>query len=627
MSPHGAYPVTFPRQLAATTVRRAQFAACWERTARVREISLAEILRLALPADTVVAAGADNLHQLVHWARVAGTRPLAAGSLEEGELVIFAVLPPATAGEGAQRLVNLLTDMRVAGMLIVQEPPPSLLQAAEAADLPLLVAPPSTRVADIERAIVALIVDSRAQLRQRVDETYQRLTRIALEDRGLGALVQALADTMEKLVVIQDEYGAVQEAAAPAQTRAEAPLPPLEGIVTELTGRTRELPWPRREELRAHTPSPTVLPLADSGLSRVIVPIVLKRTMAGFLTAVGPAATVDELDVLTLGPAAVVCALEIAKQRAVSETEYRLQAEVLDAALAGRFASESELVARANALGYELAGRHVALVFAVDGDAAASAATLEVTRPRLRDTVRRVIDERGGAALLRQQGERMVAFVPALGDDAEPAAYESLRRAVSHGLDGVDMSLGVGRPYAGVNGLAASYREAEEALAIGQSLLGGGRTSYFGDLGIRRLLFPLRDSPELRAFYDEYLGALESYDERHGTELIRTLEGFFAHHGNHVRAAEALHLHRNTLLYRLARIQSIAGLDLDDAEVRLAVQVALRLRPASSSSRRSVALVEPPIAQPAASVAEGGVAARTGAPRLRALRGREDEAQ
>jgi hypothetical protein len=93
------------------------------------------------------------------------------------------------------------------------------------------------------------------------------------------------------------------------------------------------------------------------------------------------------------------------------------------------------------------------------------------------------------------------------------------------------------------------------------------------------LLFPLRDSPELHAFYAEYLGALESYDARHGTELIRTLEGFFAHHGNHVRAADALHLHRNTLLYRLARIQSISGLDLDDAEVRLAVQVALRLRP------------------------------------------------
>jgi purine catabolism regulator len=134
-----------------------------------------------------------------------------------------------------------------------------------------------------------------------------------------------------------------------------------------------------------------------------------------------------------------------------------------------------------------------------------------------------------------------------------------------------------------VGGLATGYHEAEEALLIGQELAGGNCTIYFGDLGIRRLLFPLRDSPELRAFYDEFLGALEAYDERHGTELIRTLEGFFAHHGNHVRAADALHLHRNTLLYRLARIQTIAGLDLDDPEVRLAVQVCLRMRPLAGS--------------------------------------------
>ena len=154
-------------------------------------------------------------------------------------------------------------------------------------------------------------------------------------------------------------------------------------------------------------------------------------------------------------------------------------------------------------------------------------------------------------------------------------------------------------PYAGVTGLATGYREAEEALLIGQELLGGDRTTYFGDLGIRRLLFPLRDSPELRAFYAEYLGALESYDERHGTELIRTLEGFFTHHGNHVRAAEALHLHRNTLLYRLARLQAISGLDLDDAEVRLAAQVALRLRPLAAARRPggavdALAAAEPP---------------------------------
>jgi purine catabolism regulator len=205
--------------------------------------------------------------------------------------------------------------------------------------------------------------------------------------------------------------------------------------------------------------------------------------------------------------------------------------------------------------------------------------------------MRRALEAHPRPALVRQHEDHVAVFVPLGGAEMARVRSEAdaLRREAIAGFPNTAVSVGIGRPYAGVAGLNTSYHEAAEALLIGQALLGGGCATYFGDLGIRRLLFPLRDSPELREFYEEFLGALDSYDERHGTELIRTLEGFFAHHGNHVRAAEALHLHRNTLLYRLARIQSIGDIDLDDPEVRLAVQVALRLRPVSTARRPSLA--------------------------------------
>src|SRR5262249_15224526 len=153
-------------------------------------------------------------------------------------------------------------------------------------------------------------------------------------------------------------------------------------------------------------------------------------------------------------------------------------------------------------------------------------------RPRLLDTLRRVLEAQGRTALVRQQDERIAVFLPSGGLDASALGRlsESLRVAAASAFDDTTVSLGIGRPYPDVAGLSTGYGEAEEALEIGQMLLGGNRSTYFGDLGIRRLLFPLRDSPELRAFYDEFLGALDGYDERHGTELIRTLEGFFAHH-------------------------------------------------------------------------------------------------
>jgi purine catabolism regulator len=60
---------------------------------------------------------------------------------------------------------------------------------------------------------------------------------------------------------------------------------------------------------------------------------------------------------------------------------------------------------------------------------------------------------------------------------------------------------------------------------------------------------------------------------------VPTLEAFFAHHGNVSQAAESLYLHRNSLLYRLERIGEISGLDLDDADDRFSLQLALKLRP------------------------------------------------
>ena len=86
------------------------------------------------------------------------------------------------------------------------------------------------------------------------------------------------------------------------------------------------------------------------------------------------------------------------------------------------------------------------------------------------------------------------------------------------------------------------------------------------------------DTDALEGFRDEYLGPIEEYDARHAAELIETLEGFFTCNGNHAKAAEMLHLHRNTLLYRLERIEALTGRDLADAETRLSLQLALKIR-------------------------------------------------
>lgn len=88
----------------------------------------------------------------------------------------------------------------------------------------------------------------------------------------------------------------------------------------------------------------------------------------------------------------------------------------------------------------------------------------------------------------------------------------------------------------------------------------------------------LRANPEKAAYYKTLLASLHRYDQEHHGDLIKTLDAYLRHGGNSTRTANALYIHRNSLRYRLARIQALTGLDHDDPDMRLALQVALLIR-------------------------------------------------
>jgi DNA-binding PucR family transcriptional regulator len=91
------------------------------------------------------------------------------------------------------------------------------------------------------------------------------------------------------------------------------------------------------------------------------------------------------------------------------------------------------------------------------------------------------------------------------------------------------------------------------------------------------LLEALRADPQKAAYYKSLLKPLQRYDSEHHGDLVSTLAAYLRHGGNATRTADALYLHRNSLRYRLARIQALTGLDPDDPDARLALQIGILL--------------------------------------------------
>ncbi|PLR77444.1 hypothetical protein CU633_10865 [Bacillus sp. V3-13] len=137
------------------------------------------------------------------------------------------------------------------------------------------------------------------------------------------------------------------------------------------------------------------------------------------------------------------------------------------------------------------------------------------------------------------------------------------------------VACGVGKIYENPEEIFRSYQEAKVAFELG--LLLKIDIPFFVDLGLERVLYKhvLQD---LKEFYDHILGKLQRYDEVNEGELMYTLEHFAHNQYDLKKASEALYLHRNTLRYRIKKIEEILDQKLDDINTKLNIAAALKVK-------------------------------------------------
>jgi sugar diacid utilization regulator len=357
--------------------------------------------------------------------------------------------------------------------------------------------------------------------------------------------------------------------------------------------------WLHNKELRPSDPPLHVFEGAN-GIHQLVAPIIVQAEVSGYVSLLGRDFTVPHR--VALGRAAAALAIERAREIAVSAVEDRLQANVIDELLDGNFTNSDSVIERAKRLGYNLNLPYSVVAFSfrpeenrirkrpitivLDGQALELDSPISETMAReLQRLVEQEANRRQITTITRVRDDRFVLlfsigkeFVNSL--EVKRTAKIFLDRFATHFSD-MSVTGGIGRYYKDVEGISAMAAEAEKAVMMGLRLFGTGQLTFFGDLGVYRLLLTLGNTKELREFYTEVLGPLLKHDDKNNGELLQTLEWYFKCHGSPTDMAKAMSLHRNTLLYRLRRIEEILGVQLDDkdtgAETGLALHLALRI--------------------------------------------------
>ncbi|MGW1814829.1 PucR family transcriptional regulator [Streptomyces sp. NPDC002125] len=180
--------------------------------------------------------------------------------------------------------------------------------------------------------------------------------------------------------------------------------------------------------------------------------------------------------------------------------------------------------------------------------------------------------ERAGAGEDAGAAERQDAALHA------DALLDSVRAPLSAGLaDDGRLTLGVSAAVHSAEGLRGALEEARHARRVAAARPGPVCAAGHHELASHVLLLPFVPDDVRRAFTARLLDPLREYDRRHRAELIETLEAFLDCDGSWTRCAARLHLHVNTLRYRVGRIEQLTGRDLSRLEDKLDFFLALRM--------------------------------------------------
>lgn len=134
--------------------------------------------------------------------------------------------------------------------------------------------------------------------------------------------------------------------------------------------------------------------------------------------------------------------------------------------------------------------------------------------------------------------------------------------------------IGVGRTYTHVNQISDSTNEAKYAVDLSGLLLVRKEIIHYEDLATFHLLLQMKEmGVSLQTFYEEKIGGI--LPVKPGVNLIETLEGYFRNNLNLQATATQLFIHRHTLKYRLNQIEKKLGCNLNSADERLALHLAI----------------------------------------------------
>lgn len=485
-----------------------------------------------------------------------------------------------------ESLIPQLHKKELAGMGIkmkryVDQLPEKIIKIANALKFPIIEIPFEISHTDIMMPVLTEIIHRQTHTLMKIDELHSKLIHLMLRGGGFQEIAEGIAATVGNAVAIRDMVFDAMVICCSEEKTEE-----IKKILEE------ENPW---RQVRAWRASQKTVALCTEDdilgekITRIHMPIYVDERHFGYLYVWEDHKKLSDIERSAIEAAIPVVALELVKKTSIFEIESRHKIEFFDDLLSKDEKKQKRAVERAAFFDFDCKKGYGVMVIALKNikgfikDTINNSNFLYQTNSKILQVLERLARSHKGKLIYGNKSDQMIVLY---GMDRKKSAEEAKKEIIAfaekiikhleNDLKEVCCIIGLGRYYGETKDLWKSYREAVKAVQS-QGSHRGNEMMHFDDLGILRILCFEEMEEELIQFYQETLHPLVLYDREKDSELVKTLEMYFQCGGNLKRVSEEMYTHYNTIIYRMQRIKEITGMDLEVPEMKMNLQVALKI--------------------------------------------------
>ncbi|MBN2898369.1 MAG: PucR family transcriptional regulator ligand-binding domain-containing protein [Clostridia bacterium] len=539
-------------------------------------IEVREVLEKSIFKNSRVLAGAGGLNNRIVKVNVL-VDPDILKFVKEGEfLLTTAYYFTTTTLEEQKKLINELAHHKLSGIGIKVKPhlkalAKEILELADELNLPFIEIDHEISFTDVMASLYSDIFDQQSHVIRKVEKVHNDSMNTVLKGGGMVDIIEGLSSTLGNPIMVKDLHFEefVFSKQADEQQRE---------LMVESINKVK------KDYSKMLSDGHTVIDnqtFDERSVDRVIVPILVKNSIYGYLSVYGLQKEVSSFDSLYLESVSPIVAMEFIKKISVQEVENKYKSEFFEDLISLDERRKAKAIERASYYRLDKKAYYNILSIKFENIADLSGDDYSQSITKAMYLIDLICKDLGNVYLRANKGKKVyVLMMWHEMNDEQGRKFkelaERINEVLSNKIQTLKTRVGLGRTYLGIDNVYKSLKDSEKAIEASKTYIESD-VIEFETLGIYKIFCQDNLKEELVSFYNATLKPLVDYDRKRDTELVKSLIVYFETNGNLKKMSELLFTHYNTVLYRINRIQEITNKNLEAERDRYGLQTALKI--------------------------------------------------